>query len=200
MSGTVKPNQIVMFVDNPKIKFNDPRVTTIYSSEAFLPKIRFCLGSYFDSYCFFIDDDLSVRKKTLENFRNYADGDVVLGYQGSILGDTPTPYANDTSIKRGKVVVEVDIILRTYFVHAKTLLAGLQLQHFHPELPRVSLDDVYLSLGNKYLNRGKNVVIPVDEKSDLDELGEFGVGQSHGGDHYRNRNEVCRKLMDIYGV
>jgi len=199
MSGTVKPKEIVIFIDNPQIEFDDDTVTIIHSDKNFLPRIRFALGTYFDTeYCFFIDDDLSVREKTLENFLSYAKPDTILGYQGSILGDTPIPYANDTPIRRGDRLIEVDIILRTYFVPSKLLTLGLQLQTLHPELPRVSLDDVYLSLGNKYLNKGKNMVIPVSENSDLIELGELGVGQSHGGEHYKNRNLVCRTLMDIY--
>jgi len=69
----------------------------------------------------------------------------------------------------------------------------------HPTLPRISLDDVYLCLGNKYLDKGKNVVIPVNDETNLWEIGEFGVGQSSIGLHYENRNKVTRKLMDIYG-
>lgn len=199
MSGTVKPSEVVMFIDNPEIEFEDDRVTIIHSNKNFLPKIRFALGTYFDTdYCFFIDDDLSVRQKTLENFLSHARPDTILGYQGSILGNTPSPYANDTSIKRGDKLVEVDIILRTYFVPTRLLIWGLRLQALHPELPRQSLDDVYLSLGNKYLGGGKNIVLPVNKETDLSELGECGVGQSYNGIHYKNRNEVCRRLMDIY--
>lgn len=199
MAGTVKPSEIVLFIDNPEIKFEDSRATIIRADKGFLPKIRFALGSYFDTdYCFFIDDDLNVRQKTLENFLRYASSETILGYQGSILGNTPTPYANDTSIKRGDKLIEVDIILRTYFVPTGLLGFGLKIQSLHPELPRKSLDDVYLSLGNKYLNRGKNLVIPVND-ADLIELGECGIGQSYDGMHYANRNQVCRKLMDIYG-
>ena len=134
----------------------------------------------------------------MENFLNYTQSDTILGYQGSILGDTPTPYANDTPVRRGDKLVEVDIILRTYFVPTELLIWGLRLQALHPELPRISSDDVYLSLGNKYLNGGKNIVIPVDGDADLKELGECGVGQSHEGMHYKNRNLVCRFLMDRY--
>ena len=136
----------------------------------------------------------------MENFLDHADSETILGYQGSILGDTPTPYANDTPIRRGDKLVEVDIVLRTYFVPTGRLMAGLKLQILNPDLPRKSLDDVYLSLGNKYLEGGKNIVIPVDGESDLSELGECGVGQSYDGMHYKNRNEVCRKLMDKYGT
>ena len=199
MTGTVKPNEIVIFVDNPEIEFNDDRITVVHSNKSFLPRIRFALGTYFDTeYCFFIDDDLSVQPKTLENFMTYANTETILGYQGSILGDTNTPYANDKPVRRGNELMEVDIILRTYFVPTKLLFWGLKLQALHPELPKKSLDDIYLSLGNKYLNKGKNMVIPVNQDANISELGEGGVGQSYNTEHYGNRNLVCRKLMDIY--
>jgi len=82
MTGTVKPNEIVIFVDNPEIEFNDDRITVVHSNKSFLPRIRFALGTYFDTeYCFFIDDDLSVQPKTLENFMTYANPETILGYQ-----------------------------------------------------------------------------------------------------------------------
>jgi len=108
LAGTVVPDEIVVFIDEPKIEFKDERVTIIRSDKPFLPKIRFALGSYFDTdYCFFIDDDLSVRGKTLENFVYYATKypGAILGLEGSILGNTQTPYGNDTSITRGDRVV-----------------------------------------------------------------------------------------------
>lgn len=204
LSGSVVPGEIVVFIDNPEIEFEDQRVTIIRSDKSFLPKIRFALGRYFDTdYCFFIDDDLTVGKETLERLDDFAKSifpkKPIVGFQGSILGKTKTPYANDTSIKRqDRNPVEVDVVLRTYFVPTEILTAGLALQSFHPQLPSISLDDVYLSLGNKYLNGGKNYVIGVDKYSDVIELDEAGVGQSMSGKHYENRNEVCRYLMEFY--
>ncbi len=202
LDGSVKPEEIVVFIDNPEIDFKDERATIIKSSKSFLPKIRFSLGTYFDTdYCFFIDDDLSVRKETLVNFVEQAKHlpNSILGYEGSILDHgSDNPYADDTPIDRGGDLRIVDVIIRTYFVPTHILSYGLQLQHKHPDQPRLSLDDVYLCFGNEYLNDGDNVVIPVTEESDLDELDEAGVGQSKAGIHYENRNKVCRYLLDQY--
>jgi hypothetical protein len=201
LAGTVKPKEIVLFIDNPEIKLEDNRCTVLRTDKNFLPKIRFALGTYFDTdYCYFIDDDLTVGKRTLENYLKYADGTSILGMRGSILGDTNTPYANDTSIKRGNHPdkIEVDIILRNYFVPTKSLMAGLELQMKYPDLPRESLDDVYLSLGNKYINGNKNFVVPVAGDTNLVDLDAGRVGQSSRGIHYENRNKVCRFLMDKY--
>lgn len=202
-SGTVVPDNIIVFIDNPDIQFpyfNDD-VTIIRSSQSFLPIIRFALGSIIDTdYCFFLDDDLAVGIKTLENFLSYATQypDSVLGLEGSKLGNTETPYSNDTSIKRGDKLEQVDIVIRTYFVPRRLLVSGLLLRSTYTYFPQTSLDDVFLCLGNKYVNGNKNYVIPVSEETNLVELPDGGVGQSHGGDHYKNRNEVCRKLMNIY--
>lgn len=204
MAGSVVPQEICVFIDNPEIDFWDDRATVIRSNNNFLPRIRFALGSYFDSeYCFFIDDDLSVKHKTLENLvNNVFDSSAIYGLQGSILGNTNNPYADDTSIKRSgrEKPIEVDIVLRTYFVPRSAMSYGLQLQAKYTDLPSISLDDVYLCLGNKYLGHNHNYVIGVDADSDMSEIGDAGVGQSFSGLHYENRNKVCRFLMDQYVV
>jgi len=204
--GSVKPDQIIVFWDDfiGDRKLDGENVYNINSEIDFLPNIRFAIGSQLDTdYCFFIDDDLSVNKKTLYNFMNYAKHpdceDSVLGLEGSILKDTPNPYADDTSVNRGVVrLTEVDIVIRTYFAPTRLLAAGLQLRAMYPDLPKKSLDDVFLSLGNKYLNNNINHVIPCDEESNMIELDSAGVGQSISGEHYENRNKVCRFLMDQY--
>jgi hypothetical protein len=201
MAGTVAPDKTIIFVDNPEIVFDDDRVTVIRSSKPFLPNIRFALGMTCDTdYCFFIDDDMTVRKGTLSNFTLYAVNrpDTLLGLEGSILSNTDTPYTDDHSINRGTQLIPVDIIIRTYFIPTKSIAAGFILRLMNPQLPKTSLDDVFLSLGNQYLNKEKNYVIPVGEDTDITELPNGGVGQSYSGDHYANRNIVCKVLMDKY--
>ena len=203
MEGTVKSDKIIVFVDNLAIRFKDKRVTTIYSDTPFFPIIRFALGTSCDTdYCFFLDDDLTVQKKTLENLVFYALRlpQKILGFEGSMLGNTETPYSNDIPIKRGfhEQPVPVDVIIRTYFVPTSSLMAGLLLRSMYPELPKESLDDVFLCLGNKYINNKENYVIPVGEETNLVELPDRGVGQSLNGEHYKNSDIVCRFLMNKY--
>ena len=203
MEGTVKPEKIIVFVDNLAIKFKDKRVTTIYSDTPFFPIIRFAIGtSCTTEYCFFIDDDLTVQKKTLENLVNYSMilPYSILGFEGSMLGNTETPYSNDTPIKRGyyEQPIPVDILIRTYFAPTSSLMAGLFLRSIYPGLPETSLDDVFLCLGNRYINSKDNHVIPITEETDLIELSDGGVGQSLNENHYANRNFVCRFLMNKY--
>lgn len=74
----------------------------------------------------------------------------------------------------------------------------MYLQALYPDLPDVSLDDVYLCMGNKYLNSGKNYVISVNEQTGITDLNEAGVGQSVAGLHYENRNKVCKYLLEQF--
>lgn len=203
MGGTVKPDKIIIFIDNPSIQFEDDRVTILRSDHPFLPGIRFSLGTSCDTdYCFFIDDDMTVQKKTLEHFVFYAQKlpQRILGFEGSLLGNTETPYSNDTPVKRGnhQQPIPVDMVIRTYFVPTSCLMAGLLLKSMFPEFPKKSLDDVYLCLGNRYINNKENYVIPVTQETDLIELPDGGVGQSLDENHYANRNFVCRFLMNKY--
>lgn len=202
LGGTVVPQEVIVFIDNPSITFTDDRVTIIRSTHSFLPIIRFAIGSVCDTdYCFFIDDDLSVKSKTLENMVKYANlyPRAILGLEGSILrSDSPTPYSHDTPIGRGSILVKVDVVIRTYFCSRESIFPGLVLKTMFPYLPKISLDDVYLCLGNKYFKNDSNYVIPVDEETGLTELSDGGVGQSLSDNHYSNRNKVCRFLMDKY--
>ncbi|OGO14213.1 MAG: hypothetical protein A2Y53_03665 [Chloroflexi bacterium RBG_16_47_49] len=203
LQGTVTPGKILIFIDNPDIVFEDERVIIVRSNRPFLPVVRFALGTISGSdFCFFLDDDLSVGPKTLENFviNEIRLPESILGLEGSTLSNTAEPYTKDIPVKRGlhDSPVPVDVVIRTYFVPTQLLTAGLLLQEMYPDLPRKSLDDVFLCLGNKYLNGNSNYVISATGESDLIELPDGGVGQSHSGDHYINRNLVCRELMNIY--
>ena len=197
--GTVKPDKIIIFIDDPEIEYEDDRCTIIKSSKPFFPNIRFALGSIANTdYCFFIDDDLTVRKKTLENFTYYGHCNTILGLEGNILASGDSPYTDGKSIDRSDSYNYTDIVIRTYFVPRESLLWGIQLQIKYPYLPNKCLDDIYLCLGNIYLNGGTNYIIPVGEETDITELQEGGVGQSYDGEHYKNRNYVCKFITDKY--
>ena len=192
LAGTVKPNKIIIIIDNPEIKYQDDRVTIITSTSCYLPIIRFALGSICDTdYCFFIDDDMSVRYETLANFAKYAYKDVILGLEGNQLVEGDYPYTKGKSVNRGyrENVIPIDIVIRTYFTTPKICGQAIRLFSLYKDLPRKNVDDVYLCLSNKH-----NYVTPVDRDNDIVELGEGGVGQSYQGDHYKNRDLVCKEL------
>lgn len=199
LSGTVKPDQIIIFIDNPEIKYEDDRCTIIKSSKSFLPIIRFAIGSICDTnYCFFIDDDLTVKSRTLENFISCSYSHAILGLEGNILANTDRPYTEGKSINRSNESQEVDIIIRTYFVPTNLLIFGLGLRLSYFGYSKESLDDIFLCLGNK-INKGVNYVIPVSSETDVSELPEGGVGQSYRGNHYKNRDFACKLIKEYYG-
>jgi len=192
LAGTVKPSKIIIIIDNPDIKYEDERATIISSDKTFLPIIRFAIGSICDTdYCFFIDDDIGVRSNTLYNFTQYADEDVVLGLEGNRLAEGNNPYTKGETFNRNDYGswVDVDIIIRTYFVSPKICGQAIRLFSLYKDLPRKNVDDVYLCLSSQH-----NYIIPVNEQTDITELGECGVGQSYDGEHYKNRDLVCKEL------
>lgn len=198
-SSTIKPNDIIIFIDNPDINYVDNRCTIIKSSRSFLPIIRFAIGMVADSdYCLFIDDDMTVSKKTVENFMKYADDYGIIGIEGSILGRGDAPYTNDTPIRNVTKPVSVDVIIRMYFVATDLLINCFRAYLNHPDFPRKSLDDIYLCLGNGVYSLETPWVIPTDKDSAVTNLDEGGVGQSYSSYHYANRNEVCKKLLEEY--
>ncbi len=199
ISGSVKPDQIIVFNDNPEIDYYNYYATCINCASTMPVFSRFSLGSCLDAdRILYIDDDLSVGPKTLENFIKYANKypDYLLGLEGNILSQTSdNPYTDGLSVDRGNKEQEVDIIIRTYFVNSLSLAQAIYTRElFKDQLPKKSVDDVILCMSNKYQYSGKNLVIPVNEKSDVIELNSAGVGQCTNPEHYINRNLACKIL------
>lgn len=198
--GTVKPDKIIVLNDNPDIEFYYHGVTCINSTHN-LPVIsRFALGMCLDTdRTLFIDDDLAVGPKTLENFIKYAKEypNALLGLEGNILNtDSNNPYTNGLTVNRGKKLIEVDIIIRTYFASPIMLAQAMYTRElFKDQLPEKSIDDIILCLSNKHHYSGRNMVIPVNKDSDVIELNPAGVGQCTNSEHYNNRNLACKTLI-----
>ena len=161
---------------------------------------RFSLGSGLNvDRILYIDDDLAVGSKTLENFIKYANKypDCLLGLEGNILNKaSDNPYTDGLTVDRGNKEVEVDIIIRTYFATTQSLAQAIYTRElFKEQLPKKSVDDIILCMSNKYQYSGQNIVIPVDKDSDVVELNPQGVGQCTDPEHYINRNLACRILL-----
>lgn len=198
-TGTVVPDKIYVWNDCPNMK-RDPRVHWIESSQDLPVSRRFALGMLTGcDYCFFIDDDLTVNKQTLENFVTYAEmrPNAILGVEGNINAYDPNPYTKGGTIYRGEVLVQVDIIIRTYFVPTKAL-PYLFLMRLKYNFPEQSIDDVALCLGYKYEGKGECWVIPVTPETDVKEIDDGKVGQCMKPGHYENRDYVCKYLFDAY--
>jgi len=198
-NGSIKPDKIIVICDNPDILIPSfPFVEVVRFGTPVLPIIRFAIGSIQETtHCLFVDDDMTVGKDTLKQFLRFAKKNPksILGFEGNINGEG---YTDGISVEKVKNNTEVDIIIRMYFVPISVLSYGLQLRSWYPELPKTSLDDIFLCLGHKYIGNGENIVIPSTPSSIPKELPMGNRGQCLSPTHYENRNIVCSFLKQKY--
>lgn len=198
-NGSVVPEKIIVICDNPDVLISPHLDVDIVRFEnSVLPIVRFAIGAIQNTtHCLFVDDDMTIGKDTLKEFYSFAKNNPksILGFEGNINGQE---YTDGNSIEKVKNKMEVDIIIRMYFVPVSSLPFGLQLRSWYPDLPKISLDDVFLCLGNKYIGKRKNIVIPSKPNSLPKELPTGDKGQSLSPKHYINRNIVCRFLKQRY--
>src|SRR3972149_8935437 len=91
-SGTVKPDRIVIWNNNKdfSLKGKFEGVELIESTQNLGHRVRFVAAlTYPDDYYFFIDDDITVGKQTLENYMKYATPDCCLTMWGKMGGKNP---------------------------------------------------------------------------------------------------------------
>lgn len=197
--GSVVPDKIIVMCDNPDILVPSfSYIEVVRLDNPVLPIIRFAVGSIQETtHCLFIDDDMTVGPDTLKQFYSevHDHPKAILGFEGNINGKE---YTDGKSIDHVTKNTPVDIIIRMYFAPVPALLYGLQLRSWYPELPKTSLDDIFLCLGNKYIGGGKNIVIPSTPSSLPQELPTGDRGQCLSPNHYTNRNAVCSFLKQKY--
>lgn len=203
-NGIVKPDSIVVINDNPDIlPYRSPGVIYVNISHNTNPIVRFSFATVLDSdYFLFLDDDLTVEKKTLKYLVENAkiNPNSILGFEGSSLNkDSDDPYTKGEEVSRVSIPTVTDIIIRTYFVPKKALFHALKLRTTEPNLPLKSIDDVLLCLGYSLCGKGRSIVIPLKNMSGVKELDFGGVGQCIDKTHYINRDATCRYLLDKYG-
>lgn len=197
--GTVVPDRIYVWNDGD-FEVHDPRAICINTSSYLPVSRRFALGMLTGcDYCFFLDDDLTVSRETLQNFSEYAElrPDAILGVEGNINALDEKPYTKGTTVGRGDILVPVSVIIRTYFCPTKAL-PYLYLMRLKNSFPEQAIDDVALCLGYRYEGKGECWVIPISESTDVREIDDGGVGQCREAGHYENRDYVCKYLRDKY--
>jgi glycosyltransferase involved in cell wall biosynthesis len=202
-AGSLAPDEIIVFVDNPDFdtsEFSDVRV--IESNTPFPVSARMHAASFASSsHVFMIDCDLTVERGTLEHLAEYSKQKPysVLGFEGSTLRDTPTPYTDGISIEKSDELQLADMIIRCYFM--PKAIIGLSI-YMH-ELDRETLgdkynDDILMCMSNRLMQKHSNWIVPHEEGKNIVELGNSGVGQSLEPQHYETRNKNCRYLIDKY--
>lgn len=193
-------DKLLIFIDNPEIEFNDSDCIILRSSHPFPVIARNAIGSLLDTdYVFFQDSDLSVEKNTIEYMMSYTHSypQSVLGFEGSIMSDTPRPYTEGITINRGDKLVPVDMLIRTWLIPRRVVGMAINLYlNNRGVIPDRYVDDILFCLGNRYGFKEQNYALPIKENCGVIELGEKGDGQSTSTTHYKVRDQVCRYLMN----
>lgn len=193
-------DKLLVFIDNPEIEFDDPDCIILRSNKPFPVIARNAIGSLLDTdYVFFQDSDLCVQPHTISYMLEYAERypNTVLGYEGSILADTPHPYTEGKTIDRGDSFESVDMLIRTWLVPRRVVGLAINLYlNNRGIIPDKYVDDILFCLGNKYGFKQNNYVIPVMLDRGVVEIGDKEDGQCSTPAHYAVRDQVCRYLME----
>jgi hypothetical protein len=193
-------DELVFFVDNPAIKFDDPNCTFIRSSRGFPVIARNAIGSLLDTdYVFFQDSDLTVEPGTIEYMLEWAEKypNAVLGFEGSRMAESKNPYTEGHTINRSDKLEPVDMLIRTWLVPRRVvgMATNLYLNN-RGSIPDKYVDDILFCLGNRYGFKEMNYALPIKPGCGVVELNAAGDGQSTTPIHYAIRDQVCRYLMN----
>lgn len=197
-------DKIILFNNNSNFTINypDKRVISINSNHNFGYRAAFIVSllTYNDIY-FLLDDDVSVDKGTLQNFKKRMVGeDICLGYHGKILGDSDKPYTdphqvvttNDPEIKSSKQSEQVDVLVGNgglCFTRGCIMnMLNLEASIWNESYDETREMDLLLSMANKCY------VVPSKEDEGLITLNEFGVGYHRGKDHYPRRDNIINLI------
>jgi len=196
---TVKPSAIYVFNNNPEVQVNYPDCININSQENFRCIIRHAIAlTRTMDYCLFVDDDVIMSPKTIENFLTYAKKypEAILGYYGRNIIRSEVLYSVDRSNWFVNVEEEVDMVMgMIHFCKPAKLVNSFILKRVIPDLP-LTEDDILLSLGNRYIDKQKNYVIPYDDESKpIPVTSTKTGGLSHSGGHGGRRKDAVRRIL-----
>lgn len=196
---TVKPHSIYLFNNNPEIQVKYPGVININSEENFRCIIRHAIAlTRVDiDYCLFVDDDVVLKPEAIANFLKYSEKypEAILGYYGRDI--IPERYYSlaRTNFFTGKER-EVDLVLgMVHFCKRVKLTNSFILKKEIPDLP-LTEDDIILSLGNKFIDKQKNYVIPYTVKSAPISLGSMHKGLSSRKEHGSLRVDAVKRITE----
>ena len=200
---TIKPTAVYIFNNNPKIQTNYAGCININSQENFYCIIRHAIALTREvDYCLFVDDDVVLKPKVIENFLNYIKKypEAILGYYGRNVIRSEALYSLDKSNWFVNKEKEVDLIMgMIHFCKRDKLTNSFILKKEIPDLP-LTEDDIILSLGNKYIDKAKNYVIPYTNESGPIPISSTKiVGLSQAGGHRERRRDAVRRILKWAG-
>jgi hypothetical protein len=203
--GTVVPDRIVVFSNNPVITMeklsSTLKIEWINSGKNLGHRVRFvaALTQPTDNYLF-IDDDITVGPKTLENYLKYREDETCLGMWGKKINNRIPGHfytgAQEFASHRIKQPQDVDLLIGrgTMFCPFKTLVNMFNLEKEligSPEYNEGREADIILSMANK------SKVIPADKESMFIGLNEGGVGYVRQPGHFNKRSLITEKIYAI---
>jgi len=203
---TVKPESIYVFNNNPKTTVDYSGCININSQENFRCFIRHAVAFTRDiDYWIFIDNDVAMKPKTIENFLKYSKEypEAILGHYGRDIVK-PGLYSLDGSnwYTKVKKVTEVHMVMGMIHSCKRSKLANsFILIKEIPNLQTISEfnDDIILSLGNKFIDKQKNYIIPCDNESCSIPLDSGKLGISAQGGHRLRRVNAVRQILEWAG-
>lgn len=200
---TRKLDAIYVWNNNPEITTNFSGVININSQENVLCIVRhaFALAKTDIDYWAFIDDDTKIKPDSIKDLLAYSQKypNSIIGYYGRNI--IPQHYYSlaQTNFFRGQEI-EVDIILGiVHFCHRNKLLNSFLLKKALPNLSMTE-DDILLSLANKYLDGGKNYVIPYSNNGGPISLPSKHKGLSVHPQHILRRRDAVKTILDWKGI
>ena len=199
---TVKPEAIYVWNNNPEITTNFPGCININSQQNMRCIVRHAVALArpdIDAWVF-IDDDVQMKPKTIENFLKYHEKypEAILGYYGrNVL------KWHLYSLSRSNWIVnreeEVWLVMgMIHFCKREKLVNSFIMKKNIPDLPMTE-DDIILCLGNRYIDKAKNYIIPYDNESGTIPLSSKHKGLSASGGHLGRRKEAVKKILEWAG-
>ena|SRR4030067_1278594 len=200
---TIPLARVYIFNNNPDTIINYPGCVNINSQENLGCIIRHMLAITRDfDYCLFVDDDVVLRPGAIENFLRYAERypDSVLGYYGrNLIKDPNILYTMSVGTFLTNKEMEVDVVLgMVHFCRPAKLINSLIISKSIPDLP-LTEDDIILSLGNKYIDKAKNYIIPYDNSNGPISLNSEHKGLSASPGHLERRRDAVRRILTWAG-
>lgn len=192
--GLRKPDEIILFNNNPKYVLSKNGVKCLNSVENFGCRSRYPMALLEPSdWYLFLDDDLKVMSKTISNLEKAAEGlsePVNLGLMGRKLSGKKYSQSKITKGTEVKELTEVDVLIRAYFVPFSGVLKMLGFEREHPEVITDRTDDLALSFSDFCF------VVPAKKSSFVKELDDGGVGLARDKDHFKARDKIVKCLMN----
>ena len=192
------PDEIIIFNNNPEMTYSGDGIV-INSGKNWGGRARYPIALLEPSdYYLFLDDDVSVRKNTIENFSKYAFDSCCNGYWGKIINpDSSRCYVTGKEIygKHISEPKEVDLLVgeATIFVSFSALKNMLKTEEklLKENYTFGREEDLITSMSNRPF------VIPAKKDEYYTRLDTKGVGYCTTPGHFGLRDIMAKKLYPI---